>query len=101
MSRYLLTPEAKDDLNEIRRYLTAEADSGVARFVLTKVRSTITMLARTPGIGHLREDLTEHPVKFWQVFSYLVVYDPVSRPINVIRVLHSKRDVSGTLTDDD
>ena len=34
MSRYLLTPEAKEDLNEIRRYLSADADLDMARFVL-------------------------------------------------------------------
>ena len=39
-------------------------------------------LADNPGIGHAREDLTSGPVKFWPVVSYLVVYDPVSKPLS-------------------
>jgi hypothetical protein len=44
-----------------------------------------------PEMGHTREDLTERPVKFWSVFSYLVVYDPASRPLTVLAVLHGAR----------
>jgi hypothetical protein len=43
---------------------------------------------RTPGIGHTRQDLTDQPVKFWSVYSYLVVYDPESRPLTIVAVLH-------------
>jgi hypothetical protein len=38
-------------------------------------------------------DLTARPVKFWTVYSYLIVYDPTGSPITVIAVLHSARDV--------
>jgi plasmid stabilization system protein ParE len=36
-------------------------------------------------------------VKFWQVFSYLIVYDHLTRLIGVARVLHGSRDVAGIL----
>jgi plasmid stabilization system protein ParE len=52
------------------------------------------LLGDTPGIGHSRKDLTNDPVKFWQVFSYFVIYDPMPRPINIIRVLHTSRDLA-------
>jgi hypothetical protein len=35
----------------------------------------------------LRRDLTSLPVKFWSVFSYLIVYDPAAGPIAIVRVL--------------
>lgn len=44
-------------------------------------------------MGHLREDLTDEKVKFWPVFSYLIVYDPMTRPIGIARVLHASQDV--------
>jgi hypothetical protein len=32
-------------------------------------------------------------VKFWPVFSYLIVYDPAMKPLGVARVLHASRDL--------
>ena len=50
-----------------------------------------------PGMGHCRQDLTDRPVKFWGVYSYLIVYDPASLPLTVITVLHGARDVEHLL----
>ena len=36
-------------------------------------------LAQTPLMGHLREDLTDEPVRFWSVYSYVIVYDRTCR----------------------
>jgi toxin ParE1/3/4 len=32
-------------------------------------------------------------VKFWSVFSYLIVYDPAMRPIGIVRVVHASQDL--------
>lgn len=100
MRRYLLTDEAKGDLSEIRSYLKREAGPHVAKSVLKKLREAFLLLGRTPGIGHIRDDLTEEPLKFWAVFSYLIVYDAAKRPIEIIRVLHGRRDVAAILEKD-
>ena len=55
------------------------------------------MLSARPGVGHVREDLTDRPVKSWAVHSYLIVYDPLPRPVQIIRVLHGMRDVEDIL----
>ena len=49
----------------------------------------MTLLGSQPGIGHLREDLTRRPVKFWPVYSYLIVYDPETK--------HGNRDIGEIL----
>jgi antitoxin ParD1/3/4/toxin ParE1/3/4 len=67
--------------------------------VLREIRNALQFLSTHPGIGHLREDLTDQPVKFWPVFSYLVIYNPSSRPLEVLRVLHAARDVATILDD--
>jgi antitoxin ParD1/3/4/toxin ParE1/3/4 len=36
-------------------------------------------------------------VKFWAVYSYLIVYDPASRPLTIVAVLHGARDVERLL----
>jgi antitoxin ParD1/3/4/toxin ParE1/3/4 len=81
VARYLLSPEAKEDLRQIRDYLVGQGGSRLASYVLQEMRTAFRLLASHPDAGHLRRDLTPLPVKFWPVFSYLVVYDPVARPI--------------------
>ena len=53
----------------------------------------IVALARDPGIGHLRTDLTAADVRFLAVYSYLIVYRPRTAPLQVVAILHGARDV--------
>lgn len=95
MNRYLLTTEAANDLDLIKNWLIRQ---GGHRLALGRIQSGTNLLARVPGIGHLRADLTDDPVKFWQVFSWLIVYDPAPRPIHIVRVLHSSQDIAEILS---
>jgi plasmid stabilization system protein ParE len=79
VTRYRLSPEAEKDLHIIRLYLTKNGGGRVARYVLREIRRSMRLLAERPEIGHWRADLTDAPVKFWSVFSYLIIYDPASR----------------------
>jgi antitoxin ParD1/3/4 len=54
-------------------------------------------LADNPGIGHVRRDLTDADVRFWPVFKYLVIYRPNTKPLEIIRILHGRRDVKRLL----
>ena len=94
MKRYLLTDEAKTDLDDIKDYLKREAGPRIAKSTLDKIKEALVFLGRTPGAGHLREDLTDDAVKFWAVFSYLIVYDPATRPIEIIRIIHGSREIT-------
>jgi antitoxin ParD1/3/4/toxin ParE1/3/4 len=93
VTRYCLSPEAESDLDEIKRYLTEQSSGGVARYALREIRLALRFLAATPGAGHKRADLTDEPVRFWSVFSYMIVYDPATRPLGIARVLHGSRDL--------
>jgi toxin ParE1/3/4 len=57
------------------------------------VREKMVALASTPGMGHLRRDLTAADVRFFPVYSYLIVYRPSTKPLQVVAVLHGARDV--------
>ena len=57
------------------------------------LRDAMRLIAERPGIGHTRADLAREPVRFWPVFSYLVIYRPETKPLEVVRVLRGKRDV--------
>jgi plasmid stabilization system protein ParE len=97
VKQYILSPEAQQDLRDIREYLLQEAGLPVARHVVRKIGEALRFLAVMPGMGHFRADLTAESVKSWQVFSYLIVYDYQTRPIGIARVLHSSRDVARVL----
>jgi plasmid stabilization system protein ParE len=60
-------------VREIRDYLTNQGGSRLARYVLQKLTEAFRLLASRPGIGHFRQDLTPLLVKFWPIFSYLIV----------------------------
>lgn len=98
MGRFHLTDEAKADLRAIKDYIAIDSIPQ-ARKVLRDIRATMTSLAETPGIGHKREDITSENVKFKAIYSYLIVYRPDTRPLEIIAVLHGKRDVPPLLED--
>ena len=61
MSRYDLTFEAQHDLRQIRDYVLEQGGFRAARYVIVSLITAFRALARTPGQGHRREDLTERP----------------------------------------
>lgn len=97
MNRFVLTKPAERDLLQIQGYLLEKASARIARRVLNEIRIGIAIVGRDPGVGHLRQDLTARPLKFWSIYSYLIVYDPLTQPIQIIRVLHGMSDVEDIL----
>ena len=97
MKRFLLTDAAVRDIDGIRVYLLEQGGTRLVRHVMIPMRQTMEQLGRTPFLGHFRNDLTDAPARCRQVFSWLIVYDPTPRPIHIVRVLHSSRDVEAVL----
>jgi antitoxin ParD1/3/4/toxin ParE1/3/4 len=97
--RYVLAPEAAEDLVHIWGYIRQKADVEIADRVESAIRQKIDFLARNPVSGHSRNDLTDEPVKFFPVYSYLIVYRPESKPLQVVAILHGYRDVEQILRD--
>jgi antitoxin ParD1/3/4/toxin ParE1/3/4 len=67
--------------------------------VESAIRDQIVSLARNPGIGHWRKDLTDEAVKFSPVYSDLIVYGPDTRPLHMVAILQGRRDVRQVLKD--
>ncbi len=92
-SRYLLAPQAAADLVEIWHYVKEQASSNMADRVELVIRERIAFLARTPEAGHRRKDLTAEDVKFFPVYSYLIVYRADTEPLQIVSILHGRRDL--------
>ena len=99
MKRFVLTRAAKVDLADIAHHIRSESPAAALR-VVGELRKAIHRLAGSPHLGHLREDLADEPLRFWPVYSYLIIYDPQSRPIQVLRILHGARDVRALMDED-
>ena len=97
MARFKLSRPAQDDLKSIRNYLFREAGPDVARYVIGRIREGVRLIAEAPGLGHFREDLADPPLRFTTVFSYMIIYNPTVRPIEVVRILHGHRDVGSIM----
>jgi len=96
-SRYILAPEAAQDLVDIWAYVKAQAGESTADRIEAVIRSRLVLLADNPNLGHWRSDLTHEHVKFFLVFSYLIVYRPETKPLQVVSILHGRRDVEKIL----
>jgi plasmid stabilization system protein ParE len=99
MGRYVLTAAARADLAEIAAFIR-EDNPDAARRVVQSLQGAMGKLAERPGMGHVREDLAQSPLRFWSVYSYLIIYRPESHPLQILRVLHAARDVRAILEDE-
>jgi antitoxin ParD1/3/4/toxin ParE1/3/4 len=97
--RYVLAPEAALDLVQIWRYIKRESTETIADRVEATIRDQIISLAKSPGIGHWRKDLTDEAVKFFPVYSYLIIYRPDTKPLHVVAILQGRRNVEQILRD--
>ena len=95
--RYVLAPEAAADLVQIWRYIKQDSSLAVADRVESVIRDKFAFLAGHPGAGHSRMNLTDQPVKFFPVYSYLIVYQPETKPLQIVSILHGHRDLQQIL----
>ncbi len=96
MRNYVLGASAQSDLDEIWEYI-AEDNVDAADEWIARLFDAFEKLAQRPGIGHLREDLTDLPVLFWPVGSYLVIYRRQRDRIEIAGVTQGARDIPAFL----
>jgi plasmid stabilization system protein ParE len=96
MIGYVLGRDAAADLDDIWEYIAAEnvdaADQWIGRLF-----DSFEAIGRSPGMGHTRTDLTPHPLLFWPVGAYLVIYRDKRRPVEIVAVTQGSRDIPAFL----
>ena len=96
-AQYALSPQAARDLFEIWLYIKTQSSEQLADQVEQVIKNKFLLLASHPQIGHTRPNLTAEPVKFFTVYSYLIVYLPETRPLAIVAILHGYRDLESIL----
>jgi plasmid stabilization system protein ParE len=96
MKEYVLGGGVEVDLNEIWEYI-AQDDLVAADRWIGKLFEAFDVIARNPGIGHSRPDLTSHRVLFWPVGAYLILYRVQDESVEIVAVTQGARDVPSFL----
>jgi len=97
MKPFRLSLEARRDIQEVWAYIARDSIEA-AGWVRCEIRDACRRLAHHPYSGHSRGDLTtREDVLFWPVYSYLIIYRPDRKPLEILRVLHGNRDVTRIL----
>jgi plasmid stabilization system protein ParE len=97
--RYQFTPRALDDFDAIWKYI-AEDNVNAANRVEAAILEACASLARHPLLGSKRAEITDLPVRFWAVTrfpNYILVYRPEAKPLQVVAILHGKREMESLL----
>lgn len=91
MKQYRLSPEAKQDLDDIFDYVAREAGIATAERLIDDITDRLPFLASNPAAGRQREEL-EAGARSFPVGSYIVYYRRSPIGIDIARILHGKRD---------
>lgn len=93
-ARYVLSLAARQDRKEIFAYTFKRSGSvDIARRVDQALKDEFERIVHTPTIGHKHQDLPipEH-LLVRSVFSYLVIYNPKTRPVRILRIWHGAQE---------
>jgi len=96
---YVLTPLAKADIFDIWSYIADDSEDAADR-VEQAIYDACAFIAEAPVRGHSRRDLTARSLLFWTVTrypNYAVVYRPETAPLEIVAVMHGKRNVRRVL----
>jgi plasmid stabilization system protein ParE len=96
---FQLTLQATEDLDAIW-WNIAEENRDAAERVESEILAACRRLANYPRVGTRRRDITMLPVRFWTITkfpNYVIVYRPETTPLQVVAILHGRRDLKEVL----
>jgi toxin ParE1/3/4 len=94
----LRRPQAADDVLEVWDYI-AEDSLGQADAWVDRLDAALRRLATQPLMGRARSELADD-LRSLSFERYVIFYLPIPDGIDVVRVLHSARDVDSAFSDE-
>lgn len=91
MPRVVVRPRADHDLFEIASYI-ARDDPAAADRLIDATEDKFRLLATSPKLGRPRTELARR-LRSLPFGSYVIFYRPINDGIEVVRILHGKRDL--------
>jgi plasmid stabilization system protein ParE len=99
MSIFVLTPHAKEDIFDIWTSIADDNENAADR-VERAIFAACAFVAEAPMRGHFRPDLSSRALRFWTLTrypNYAVVYRPETAPVQIVAVIHGKRNIRRVL----
>ena len=88
-----ILPAALEDLDDIYAYVLEHFGKSFAEKTQAKLFESFDLIAKFPGLGHQRPDVTNKPVRFLLLKPYWVAYE-LTTSLVVHRVYHAARDLA-------
>ena len=92
MPRVLRRAQAQDDIEDIWNFI-ADDNVSAADNWLDRLDEQFALLATQPKMGRNRDELGVD-IRSFPIGRYVIFYLPLPAGIDVVRVLHSARDVA-------
>jgi toxin ParE1/3/4 len=95
MPTVTIRPRARIDIAEIWEYIAEDSEVQADAFV-DQFDGQFQLLALQPGIGRIRDELLAG-LRSLPFERYVIFYRAVERGVEIIRILHSARDIGAQL----
>lgn len=96
--QFRLTEPAIRDIEQIADYIAREVGlTGAERF-LTRLDAKFAQIAQFPNLGRQRNEILSR-LRSLPMDRYLILYIPIERDVDVLRVVSGYRDLSALFTD--
>lgn len=99
MSFYVFTPLAKADIFSIWSSIAVDNQRAADR-VEQAIYAACAFIAEAPLRGHVRPSVTSRSLRFWTLTryrNYAIVYRPETTPLQVVAIVHGKRNLRRVL----
>lgn len=100
MPRIIRHPQAEQDLIDVWQYIATESGPDRAESVYDRIEGAIALLSEFPGMGRSRNELLPN-LRSHPVGRYTIYFFPLDDGIEVVRILHSSRDVDAIFQDEE
>ncbi|MBV6389895.1 MAG: Toxin ParE1 [Nitrosomonas europaea] len=97
MKHYLLSPEAKTDITNIRQYTTQQWGKTQADKYILRLRERMRWLADNPMLGRARDEIKEGYRSFSEG-DHVIFYRMAGSAIEVIGIPHQNMDIEQNLS---
>jgi toxin ParE1/3/4 len=98
VSRIVVSRRAQRDLRAIRTYILKDSGCARADALVERILAVCRLYAEQPRAGWSHPDLGEE-IRTCRIGAYLVFYRPRADGIDIIRVLHGRRDIAAEWQD--
>jgi len=93
MTKIILSKEALRDLDDLWFYIATDIPQNADRFLDRLVASIESTLTTLPLAGRPREEFGQG-LRSFMFENYVVFYRKLRRDIQVVRIIHGRRDLS-------